>query len=64
MLTPLKWLRLKSMKVTPVVVDPCGVFRVMVDRDAGELVAMHYAVCRCKGAFLCYSGRGCGSGDG
>lgn len=33
----------KKQRVTPVVMDPCGVFRVMVDRDAGELVAMHYA---------------------
>ncbi len=33
----------KKHEVTPVVVDPCGVFRVMVDRDAEELVVMHYA---------------------
>ena len=26
----------------PVVVDPCGVFQVMVDREAGDLVALHY----------------------
>jgi dihydropteroate synthase-like protein len=33
----------EKQNVTSVVADPCGVFRVMVDRDAGELVAMHYA---------------------
>ena len=26
----------------PVLVDPCGVFRVIVDREAGEIVALHY----------------------
>jgi dihydropteroate synthase len=24
------------------VVDPCGIFRVIVDREAGEIVALHY----------------------
>ncbi|MCW4000898.1 MAG: dihydropteroate synthase-like protein [Candidatus Bathyarchaeota archaeon] len=26
-----------------VTVDPCGVFRIMVDRDGGSVVALHYA---------------------
>ena len=33
----------EAKAVVPMVVDPCGVFRVTVDRDAGELVAVHYA---------------------
>ena len=32
----------KKPKQKPVVVDPCGVFRVMVDRENKKLVALHY----------------------
>ena len=28
--------------------DPCGVFRVMVDRDADTIVALHYASAEAK----------------
>jgi dihydropteroate synthase-like protein len=33
---------LSKNQSAPLVVDPCGVFRVMVDREAGKIVALHY----------------------
>ncbi|MCL5877782.1 MAG: dihydropteroate synthase-like protein [Candidatus Bathyarchaeota archaeon] len=32
----------KKQKKKQVVIDPCGVFRVMVDRESKKLVALHY----------------------
>jgi tetrahydromethanopterin S-methyltransferase subunit A len=43
-----KVVEVNKQEITPVVVDPCGVFRVMVDRDAGMLVALHYVTADTK----------------